>query len=69
MFDRFQICESYFLFLSHYHEGQNSKKYKRLSKLTSYYKPSPLLTLDNASEETKAGYHALVDKQYMIDRI
>ena len=39
--DRFDIVEAHYLFLIHYHEGQWSEKYSRLSKITTYFKPAP----------------------------
>jgi hypothetical protein len=39
--DRFDIVEAHYLFLTHYHEGQWSEKYSRLSKITTYFKPAP----------------------------
>ena len=39
--DRFDIVEAHYLFLTHYHEGQWSDKYSRLSKITTYFKPAP----------------------------
>jgi hypothetical protein len=40
MFDRLAICEAYFIFLSRNHEGQGSDKYRRLSKMWTYFKPA-----------------------------
>ena len=42
-FDRFDICEAYYLFFSQWHNGQTSIEYQRLSKMLGYFKPSPLL--------------------------
>ena len=42
-FDRFDICEAWFLFLSLHHEGQNSNKYCRLCKLLQSFNPRPSL--------------------------
>ena len=39
-FNRFDIVEAHYLFLTQYHEGQWSKKYSRLSKITKYFKPA-----------------------------
>jgi hypothetical protein len=39
--NRFDIVEAHYLFLIHYHEGQWSEKYSRLSKITTYFKPAP----------------------------
>ena len=36
---RFHIAKAYYTFFANYHEGQFSDKYKRLSKMISYYKP------------------------------
>lgn len=49
-FDRFDICEAYYLALSHCHGGQWSPEYKRLCKLLSYFRPSPLLCVGSLSE-------------------
>lgn len=38
-FDRFDICEAWFLYLNETHEGQGSEKYARLSKLLQHFKP------------------------------
>ena len=50
-FNRFDIVEAYYLFFSHYHEGQWSEKYERLSKITTYFKPAPCLTLTENGQE------------------
>jgi hypothetical protein len=44
-FDRFDICEAWFLALSHCHGGMNSREYRRLCRLQTvlHFKPSPLL--------------------------
>ena len=42
-FNRFDICEAYYLYLSSHHEGQWSAKYERLCKLLSYFYPRPSL--------------------------
>ena len=59
-FDRFDIIEAYFLFLCDYHEGQGSDKYSRLSRMTEYYTPSPLLCYDNMTENAQMIYDDLV---------
>lgn len=38
-FDRFDICQAYYVFFVSHHEGQGSKKYARLSRLTEYFSP------------------------------
>lgn len=62
-FDRFDIAEAYYLFLAHYHEGQASEKYRRLSRMTNYFKPSPLLSVEKLSENGREIYEALVERE------
>lgn len=58
--DRFDICEAYYLYYSSYHSGMFSDEYMKLSKLLSYFTPSPLLTLESACENVKEIYGNLV---------
>ena len=60
-FDRFDICDAYYLFFSNYHWGQGSIFYSRLSRMLDYYKPSPLLRYENLSENAQMIYDNLVD--------
>ena len=60
-FNRFDICEAYYLFLSNYHHGQGSDFYHRLSKMTEYFTPSPLLRYESLSDNGKVIYDGLVD--------
>ena len=62
-FDRFDICEAYYLFLSNYHEGMMSLKYKRLSRVLRYFKPSPLLCVERLSSNGKEIYESLCQKE------
>jgi hypothetical protein len=62
-FDRFDIAEAHYLFFCHYHEGQASEKYLRLSKMTRYFKPSPLLSVETLTENGREIYAALVQKE------
>jgi hypothetical protein len=55
-FDRFDICEAYFLALSHCHGGQWSREYARLCKLMSYFKPSPMLSIETLSDNGREIY-------------
>lgn len=61
-FDRFDICEAWYLALSECHSGQWSPEYARLSRLTSYFKPSPLLSVDSLSENGRIIYYNAVAK-------
>lgn len=61
-FDRFDICEAWYLFLCDYHEGQDSDKYKRLSRLLTIFKPRPsLLHKYNLNTNGREIYDALVE--------
>ena len=56
--DRFDICEAWYLALCHCHDGQWSDSYKRLCKLTrpGFFRPSPMLSVDNLSENGREIY-------------
>lgn len=62
-FDRFDIAEAYYLFFCHYHEGGGSTKYRRLSRMLRYFKPSPLLSLETLTENGREIYEALAAKE------
>jgi len=62
-FDRFDVCSAYYLFFCDYHEGQGSKKYNRLSRLETYYKPGPFACYSNLSENAQCIYDSLVEKE------
>lgn len=50
-FDRFDICEAFYIFACEYHKGQNSKEYQifgRLHKIS--FKPSPFLSKKTLTE-------------------
>ena len=63
MFDRFDIAEAYYLFFCHYHEGQASDKYRRLSRMSRYFRPSPLLSIENLTDNGREIYEGLVQKE------
>jgi len=62
-YDRFDIASAYYLFFVHYHEGQWSEKYRRLSKLTGYFRPGLSVENGELSENAQAIYDALVEKE------
>lgn len=62
-FDRFDIADAHYLFLCHYHEGQASDKYRRLSRMGRYFKPSPLLSVESLTENGRGIYEELVRKE------
>ena len=57
-FDRFDICEAWFLALSHCHKGQWSQEYARLCKMRRYFRPSPMLSVDSLSDNGREIYDA-----------
>jgi hypothetical protein len=61
-FDRFDIVSAWFLALSHCHSGQWSREYERLCKLTRYFRPSPMLSVDSLSENGLEIYNAACQK-------
>lgn len=60
-FDRFDVCEAWYLFLSNYHWGQGSSFYQRLSKMSEYFSPSPMLRYETLSDNGRVIYDNLVD--------
>ena len=55
-FNRFDIAEAWYLALSHFHDGQSSIEYKRLSHMSSYFTPSPLLSVERLNDNARAIY-------------
>jgi hypothetical protein len=53
--NRFDICEAWFIYLSENHGGQWSPEYARLCKLTrpGFFKPSPSLSRETLQENGK----------------
>ena len=49
-FDRFDICEAWYLALVDCHGGQWSDEYSRLCKMRTYFKPSPMLSVDTLND-------------------
>ena len=62
-FNRFDICEAYYLFFCNYHSGIHSEFYRRLSAMGAYFTPSPLLCYENMDENGQMIYDNLVDKE------
>ena len=69
-YEKFDIVEAYYLFLSHYHEGQNSNRYKRLCKILNYFKPRPMLKYESLTENSKNIYDNLLDcHRYRLNKM
>ena len=63
-FDRFDIVEAYYLFFVHYHDGQYSEKYARLSKMSEYFRPAVNLGVDSLTENGLEIYNNLIEKEH-----
>jgi len=61
-FDRFDICEAYYLAFCDCHGGKSSREYARLSRMSRYFRPSPMLTVDRLSENGREIYDAVCAK-------
>jgi hypothetical protein len=51
--NRFDICEAWYIFLKDNNKGQFSYRYKQLSHLKTFFKPAPGRTRENLSENAK----------------
>lgn len=61
MFDRFDICEAYYLFAYYWHDGQWSQEYEVFGRLDDLnFHPAPNLTEDKLSENGKEIYRNLM---------
>ena len=61
-FDRFDICEAWYLALSECHRGQWSPEYKRLSRMSKYFDPSQLLSINSLTDNGLAIYENAIAK-------
>jgi len=61
--NRFDIVEAYYLFYTHYHEGQWSEKYARLSKIGTYFRPAMGLSYESMDENGREIYDSLVERE------
>lgn len=55
-FDRFDICEAWYLALADCHGGGGSREYQRLSRMSRYFRPSPMLSVETLSENGREIY-------------
>mgnify|MGYP006971772087 FL=1 len=55
-FNRFDICEAYYLALTHCHGGQWSREYRRLCQMQKYFKPSPTLSVETLTDNSREIY-------------
>jgi len=53
-FDRFDICEAYYLFAADWHGGKWSPEYAIFGRLHNLqFRPSPILSKDSLSENAR----------------
>lgn len=62
-FNRFDILEAHYLWLSHNHPGQWSLEYMNLSRLLEYFKPAPNLSYWGLTDNGKLIYNLLESKK------
>ena len=68
-FDRFDICDAYYLYASQYHEGQWSKLYAVLGRLHNIgYKPGLYVGYKSLSGNGKSIYRNLVKRKHLQER-
>ncbi len=61
-FDRFDICEAYYIAYSENHGGQSSREYARLSSMARYFMPRRSLSYDTLSDNARAIYDDLCER-------
>ena len=65
-FDRFDICEAYYLYASLYHGGQFTKLYEVFGRLDNLkFRPSPVLRLSSLTENGRSIYDSLVERKHL----
>lgn len=62
-FDRFDICEAWYMFACEWHGGQSSPEYRIFGRLHRLrFKPSPTLAKENMSENARTILAGLIRK-------
>lgn len=62
-FDRFDVCEAWYLFACEWHAGAGSAEYQIFTRLHRIrFEPSPLLSKSNLSENGRAILAGLIGK-------
>ena len=65
-FDRFDICEAYYLYAADYHGGQWSDLYAVFGRLNNIqFRPSPILSYDSLTDNGKKIYKGLVERKHL----
>ena len=64
-FDKFDICEAYYVYASLYHSGQWSKAYAIFGRLERMkFKPSPMLSEEILTENALEIFNGLIKRNY-----
>jgi hypothetical protein len=61
-FDRFDVASAWYLALSECHAGQYSRSYERLSRLTEYFKPGMMLSVDSLTDNGREIYEYATER-------
>ena len=66
-FDRFDICEAYYLYAVHWHGGQFSELYQVLGRLHNMgFKPGAMgIMYETLSDNGRGIYDSLVERGYL----
>lgn len=66
MFDRFDVCEAWYVYASLYHGGQGSKLYQVFGRLQRIgFRPRPSLGEDTLGENARYIYDSLVSRKIL----
>ena len=69
-FDKFDICEAYWMYASLYHEGQNSEIYEIFGRLHRIgFEPSPFISEDSLTENGKEILAGLIERKHLSQHV
>jgi len=65
-FDKFDICEAYWMYASLHHEGQWSDIYRIFGRLHRIgFQPSPFISEDSLTENGKEILNGLIERKHL----
>lgn len=63
-FDRFDVCEAYYMFATLYHGGQWSEEYRIFGRLNRIkFRPRPNLSVETLDDNAREIFDALVARK------
>jgi hypothetical protein len=69
-FDRFDVCEAYYLYGSLYHSGQGSKEYAYMGRAHNLgFRPSASFSYESLSDNGKTIFDNLVASRPIAQRL